>query len=170
MENDILFYEKQKFTQWWIWVIILGINGIMMYGIYYQVICGKPFGNHPMDNIGLLLMAIPMLLILVLFYVMKLETKIKSDGIYVRFFPFHIKFKHYPWQTISKAYVRTYSPIAEYGGWGLRLGLFGKGMAYNVSGNVGVQLEFANNKKLLIGTHKPDEITIAIEENFKNSK
>ncbi|MBX2959059.1 MAG: hypothetical protein KF732_03800 [Flavobacteriales bacterium] len=56
-------------------------------------------------------------------------------------------------------YVRQYSPLTEYGGWGIRLGLFGKGTAYNVSGNKGLQLEFTNNKKLLIGTNKPNELT-----------
>ena len=58
-----------------------------------------------------------------------------------------------------KSYVRQYSPIIEYGGWGLRFGIFGKGTAFNVSGNKGLQLEFINNKKLLIGTNKPDALT-----------
>lgn len=61
-------------------------------------------------------------------YSFKLQTVIKTDGIYVRFFPIHIAFRKYSWDKLSKVYVRTYSPLAEYGGWGLRLGLFGKGM------------------------------------------
>ena len=51
--------------------------------------------------------------------------------------------------------------MLEYGGWGLRGGFFlnkGKGTAYNVSGNIGIQLEFVNGKKILIGTHKRDEV------------
>ena len=47
----------------------------------------------------------------------------------------------------------------EYGGWGLRLGLFGNGKAFNVSGDKGLQLEFTDNKKLLIGTNRPEELT-----------
>ena len=60
---------------------------------------------------------------------------------------------------MSKCYVREYSPIAEYGGWGLRGGFFGKGSALNVSGNKGLQLELKNNKKILIGTNKPKELS-----------
>ena len=60
---------------------------------------------------------------------------------------------------LTKSFVRQYSPLTEYGGWGLRLGLFGKGTAYNVSGNKGLQLEFTDKKKLLIGTNKPDELS-----------
>jgi hypothetical protein len=49
--------------------------------------------------------------------------------------------------------------LTEYGGWGLRLGILGKGTAFNVSGDKGLQLEFIDNKKLLIGTKKPEELT-----------
>jgi hypothetical protein len=31
-------------------------------------------------------------------------------------------------------------------------------MAYNISGDKGLQLEFTDNKKLLIGTNKPEEL------------
>ncbi|MDQ1088364.1 hypothetical protein [Siphonobacter sp. SORGH_AS_1065] len=54
--------------------------------------------------------------------------------------------------------------MTEYGGWGLRLGLFGKGIAFNVSGNKGLQLEFIDHKKLLIGTNKPEELTKVLSE------
>lgn len=86
----------------------------------------------------------------------KLETQIKKDGVYVRFYPAHRKFKYYPWSEISKAYVRQYSPLGEYGGWGLKG--FSDNKALNISGKTGFQLELKNGKKLLIGTQKPEEI------------
>ena len=102
------------------------------------------------------------LLLSLLFFSFNLITIVKPDGIYVRFFPFHLSFRRYTWDMISKVYVRHYSPIGEYGGWGIRLGLFGKCKAYNVSGNKGLQIEFTNNKKLLIGTKKPDELATVL--------
>jgi len=54
--------------------------------------------------------------------------------------------------------LRGYSPISEYGGWGMRYSLSGKGRALNVSGRTGVQLVFKDGKKLLIGTQKADDI------------
>lgn len=60
----------------------------------------------------------------------------------------------------SKAYVRTYDALSEYGGWGLKGGALwnnSKGKAINVSGNIGIQLELKNGKKLLIGTQKKKE-------------
>ena len=61
---------------------------------------------------------------------------------------------------IAKAYVRTYSPLGEYGGWGLRYSLSGNGMAYNVSGNKGLQLELSNGKKVLFSTNKLEELEL----------
>lgn len=87
---------------------------------------------------------------------MRLKNQIRKDGVYVKFFPFHLSFKVYKWDKVSKLFVRQYDPISEYGGWGLRIGRNGK--AFNVSGNKGLQLEFHDNKKLLIGTNKPEEL------------
>jgi len=159
MVNEVLFTERQRFKQWWLWLILLGVNGLSIFGVFKQVIGGQQFGDKPMSNAGLLITTGLTILLTLLFVNFRLDTAIKKDGIYVRFFPFQIKFKHYTWSSLTKAFVRQYSPLTEYGGWGLRLGLFGKGTAYNVSGDKGLQLEFTDNKKLLIGTNKPEELT-----------
>ena len=70
----------------------------------------------------------------------------------------NLKFKFYDWKNISKSYIRQYQPIIEYGGWGIRIGLFGKGRAFNVRGNKGLQLEFKDNNKLLIGSNNSEEL------------
>lgn len=164
MNNDILFTERQQFRQWWIWLILLGVNGMLLYGAFQQGFAGRQFGDTPISNAGLLFIVGLTLLLTVLFFILRLDTQIKKNGIYVRFFPFHISFKEYPWDNISKSFVRQYNPIGEYGGWGLRLGLFGKGKAYNVSGNKGLQIVFTDNRKVLIGTGKPDELRDALKK------
>jgi len=166
MNNTILFSEKQRFNQWWLWVILLGINGLIGYGVLSQVVLGKPFGEKPAGNVELVLIFLLTLVIMFFFVLLRLETMIRSDGIYVRFFPFHISFKYFPWDRIRKSYVRKYSPIMEYGGWGLR-GI-GKNKALNVSGNQGLQLELDENRKLLIGTRKPEEISRILQTTRHN--
>jgi hypothetical protein len=164
MSNKVLFSEKQQFNQWWLWLILLGVNGLFLFGVFKQVLLGQQFGDRPMSDSMLIITAVLMLILSLFFFCFRLDTEIKSDGIYVRFFPFLLSFKHYPWGKLSKIYVRAYSPITEYGGWGFRLGLFGKGRAYNVSGNKGLQLEFTDNTLLLIGTNKPNELTEALRK------
>ena len=104
------------------------------------------------------------------FLVQRLETEITTEGVKVRFFPIHRTFRTYKWEDISNAFVRKYSPIMEFGGWGIRFGNRRNGSAYNVSGNQGLQLEFKKGKKLLIGTQNPYEIERALKkiEQIKN--
>ena len=150
MEEHPQFYEIQRFRQWWLWMIITLILGFSVYNaLENQAFFSKP---ELISSI-----AVP-ILILFLFFIIKLETKIDVLGIRVRLFPFHFQFKYFPWKNIQKAYIREYSPMMDYGGWGLRLGTFGRGKAYSVSGDLGLQLVFKNEKKLLVGTQKADEL------------
>ena len=57
-------------------------------------------------------------------------------------------------------FARPYSPIGDYGGWGLR-GLAGN-KAYNVWGSEGLQLVFKSGNRLLLGTQHPAELREAL--------
>ncbi|MDF3077314.1 MAG: hypothetical protein K0S09_1203 [Sphingobacteriaceae bacterium] len=159
MDNEeVYFREKQSFNQWWLYAIVLGVDLLIFNRLYHQYRLEENLPTSP----ELYISAAIVLLVTWLIFSSKLETIIKADGIYAKFFPFHWSWRHYKWPDISKCYVRKYSPIAEYGGWGLRLGMLGKGRAFNVSGDKGLQLELSNGKRLLIGTQMPDELTSAL--------
>lgn len=159
MENKLEFTEKQRFTQWWLWLLL---SAVMVYTIY-NFVEDRQYFSTPELAISFL---IP-ILVIILFLVIRLETKIDEQGISVRFFPFQITFRYYPWRNIKKAYVRKYSPLTEYGGWGMRQGLFGKGKAYNVKGNKGLQIILNDEKKVLIGTQKQNELKLYLENSKK---
>jgi len=170
-EKDVLFYEKQRFTQVWLWVIIIGVFtfmiGLLLFGMYKQIIEGEQFGTKPMSDMGLVITTVLTVLmaglISWLFYRVKLFTIVKNDGIYVRFYPFHGKFKSYKWEEIDKLFIRKYRPLLEYGGWGLRYGFKG-GKAFNVSGDMGLQVVSVSGKKILIGTNKPSQLEEVLAE------
>ena len=166
MNKEISFSETQRFKQWWLWVILIGVNALMFYGLITQVVNGNTFGNNPATNNQLLIGTGVSLVITFFILSFQLETQIKKNGIYVRLFPLQISYRFFSWNSLLKCYVKKYNPIKEYGGWGLRFGLFGKGTAYNISGDEGLQLEFTNGKKLLIGTQKPEELSEAINKHF----
>lgn len=48
----IMFREEQKFTQWWLWVILIGVGIFPVFGIYKQLILGEKFGDKPMSDPG----------------------------------------------------------------------------------------------------------------------
>ena len=104
------------------------------------------------------------ILLPLLFWQMKLTMRITQEGIYVRFFPFHFKEKFFDWDSISASYERTYNPLMEYGGWGIKYSFKGNGLVYNTSGNVGLQLNFKDGEPVLIGTQKGEEIKAKLVE------
>lgn len=158
------FSETQKFRQWWLWLLFGGIGLMLAYGMYQQLYLHQPFGDHPSSDLGLVSTFGLILLVMLLFLYLRLDTKVDSTGVSYRFFPFQLDYKIIAWNEIEKAYVRKYNPILDYGGWGLRIGLFGKGRAYNVSGNMGLQLELKNGKKFLLGTQRPEEMEKVLKD------
>src|SRR5690606_7151954 len=92
---------------------------------------------------------------------MHLRTEVRADRICIRFFPIHLRYRCWSWEEIASIDVREYSPLREYGGWGIRLGA--KGWAYNVSGRIGVQLILKSGKRILIGTQEPDAFLAAVQ-------
>lgn len=146
-----LYRERQRYNQWWLWMIIIAVN-VMSIAVTWKSIVG-----HPSNYIHLIPIVFSVL-ILVFFFLINLETRISEEGIAVRFFPFHLSFISIHWKDVVSAELRTYSPLGEYGGWGIRYGFSGAGKAYNVSGNKGIQLLLKDGSKLLIGTNKAEEV------------
>lgn len=162
--QDIYFSETQRFNQWWIALILIGVNSIFLFGVYWQVVAGHTFGDNPMSDTGILISTGILLLLTAGFYAMRMDTVVDRDGIAVRFVPFHMQYKRLAWSDLAKAEVRTYNAFGEYGGWGLRLGGRNAGNAYCVRGNKGLQLTLANGKKLLIGTQQPEAVEAAVRK------
>lgn len=162
------FREVQRFTQRWLWVIlILTILALVMtfsYGFIEQIVLGKPWGDRPMSDTALILVASCIILLsggmVYLFYTLRLITEVRTDGLYIRFYPIYSK--NIPYNTIRYCETRTYQPLAEYGGWGIKYGR--SGWAYNIIGNRGVQLVLDDGKRILIGSQQANELESAIKE------
>ena len=91
----------------------------------------------------------------------KMTTVVDAAGVHVRYFPFLRK--TFAPADIAAAVARTYDPM-EYGGWGVR-GFPGRyGWAYIVRGNRGVELEFRNGNRLMLGSQRPEDLARAITE------
>ncbi len=163
-----VFNETQRFNQWWLKLIHIASIIFLCYSLYHWYFANKAVGNvDPNDSIGQLIVIVSILPILMLFYFLKLRTEIDESGIQYQFLPFHFSAKKIAWTDIQNCYVRTYNPIMEYGGWGYRTS-FGKGRAFNVKGNKGIQIELKSGKKILIGTQKQEQakkvITLYLKE------
>lgn len=163
-----VFKENQKFTKTWVLPLII----ISLFVPF--ILIGKEWADKEDTSIveNLDLLATIGILIVCSFpiFLMNLKTRIDGYGVHYQFYPFHLSFRKISWQEINTIYVRKYDAISEYGGWGLKGGFFWKknGIAYNVSGNVGIQIKLKSGKNILIGTKLKDKASQSIEYNFKH--
>jgi len=162
-----LFEESQRMPRGWFWlVVVLGCGELALfgYGLYHQLVLRRPWGNHPLSNQGLEALFVSVAAGFAggawLIHSSRLTVRVFPGLVDVNFFP--LRHRRIPAAEITSAEPREYSALAEYGGWGIHFSLSGRGWAYNVRGNSGVQLVFRNGKQLLIGTEQPDELAIAI--------
>ena len=160
------FNEVQKFRQPWMMAVIFSPFIIWIFVLVKTMSSTEKTDSE--SAIAVILAGLIMAGLTFLLFKVKLETGIRKEGIYYRFFPFHFRKKLISKAEIRSFEVRQYKPITEYGGWGIRPGIRGRGRAYNVSGNMGLQLYLTNGKKLLIGTQKPSEIGKAMEAMMAN--
>ena len=145
MEGEPHFREVQRFRQLWIWVLLGGVSLLMI-----------AFG--PISWGGLVVVgAVAMLL-----YSLRLETEVRADGIYLKMWPLHRSVRRIPWSEIERYESTQYSPLQEFGGWGIRW-TPGK-LAYNVSGDRGIRIERTTGRVVLVGSQRPEELVRSIDE------
>lgn len=146
-----LFTEKQRFNQWWLWVLLI-ISSVAPVIILY-----KKFTSSTSTS-GSLSALIILLLVIVLFVVLKMKTTITQKNIQLVYFPF-------VWKTINIDDIASLEVInyGFVGGWGIRLGTK-YGTVYNTRGNKGLYIKLKNGKQLVIGTQKPQELEKVVEQ------
>jgi hypothetical protein len=144
----VRFQERQRFRQVWLWVLMVGVLAVSAIPMIARPSAGS-FTS----------LAFTALVVGLLAYA-HLDVIVDEEQILVRFRPFHLRGRRIPLEQVAEAYARTYSPINEYGGWGIRL--CGDSMAYNAYGNEGVQLVLTDGRRILIGSQKSQELAAAL--------
>lgn len=162
-----LFEEKQRYTQWWLWVIIVvtavAIVGMFSNAMYVQLVLGRPWGDKPMSDDALLafsmLMISMMVLMLIIFFTSVLEIAVDKTGLSYRYFPLIRK-----WKQIERSSIQSFE-VREYylKGYGINRDLQGN-RRINVKGNKGIELKLIDGTKLLLGTQRPEEFMHALKK------
>ena len=158
-----IYTEKQRFRQWWVWVLTLIGALVLAWVIFQQLVMDSSLGSNPTPDYVLVILGVivggglPLLM-----YSTGLDTEVRDCGVCIRFRPLHRKWIVFGFNSIQKAEADTYSPLKDYGGWGIRYGRRGK--AYSVSGNKGVLLTFKDRKNVLIGSKNHEALSLLINE------
>lgn len=156
-----LFHETQRFRQPWLFAIIGAIVVGAWLAFIQQIVRGKPFGNDPAPDWAVVMMtALLGVGLPAATSWLQMETEVYPDRVEIHMKP--LSNRVIPSGEIAGVAARTYRPIREYGGWGIR-GI-GSNRAYNTSGDQGVQLVLTNGNRILIGTQQPDALAAAISQ------
>ena len=147
------FEEHQRFRQPWLWAILLGACVVSAAAAIVAIRDGR---GSPWAALFVLLPAS----LAWLLYRLDMAVRVDGQALSIGFLP--LWRTRIPLADIASCEPRTYRPILEYGGWGVRYSPFGRGWAYNVSGNHGVQLVLAHGRRVLVGSQRPEELAGAI--------
>lgn len=158
--NLVLFRETQRFRQWWVWLLVLGIAALQWWGFFQQIVLGQPWGNNPAPNWMMWLfwvlfgIGLPLL-----FLALRLNVEVTPEHIAIGYRP--LTKRVIPLTQVERVEARTYKALRDYGGYGLRG--TPRNTAYNVSGNQGVALTLSDGRQVLIGSQRPSELALAID-------
>ena len=162
-EEAPLFRERQRFTQPWLWALLLVIAGVAWWGAVQQLYLGVPFGNRPAPDWAMALITLVFGVLFPLFFAaLHLTLEVRADEIAYRFFPFHLSFRAIPATEVGRMEACTYHPLTEFGGWGIRWGA-GGWRAYTTGGDRGVRVYLRDGRKILFGSQNPEGFVAAVQ-------
>lgn len=154
------YREEQRMTQWWLWLLIFFITATLWWSFVQQIVFGEPFGNKPgpdwMVWLFTLLFGIGLPYLL---YSIRLIVTVTPDDVQITFTPVYRR--TIPLTDIVACRARRYKPLQEYGGWGIK-GWSKAKIAYNISGDQGVELDLTSGQQVMLGSQDIDGLAAAI--------
>ncbi|HVN04471.1 MAG TPA: DUF6141 family protein [Bryobacteraceae bacterium] len=148
------FREEQRFE--WFWSVIFFVPALIVgYGVYRQEVLHQPFLSG-----ALLWPALAVCLVVAVWLLkMKLVTEVRDEGLYIDFIWLWPE-RTIPWDQIRSVETRTYRPVRDFGGWGVRWAA--RGIVYHARGKRGVRLLLASGERVLVGSQQPADLAQAI--------
>jgi hypothetical protein len=146
-----LFYENQKLSSWRIWLGLGVVNLILWAGLVQQIILKQPFGSNPLPNEALIALSVIVLLISAGYFLLKMQTLVDEEGIYVSLNPFGNNYIYFNeismFEKVACADIRN----------GIRAhAKYGK--TYCMDNKHGVQINLKSGRAYLIGSNRTDEL------------
>lgn len=162
-----LFEEDQRFRQPWLILVVVFVCAIVFTSVFLSLQSLTPASLGTIRVAGMISGIVATALVVITLLVSRLRVRVDHQSLDISFRPFvHRRIRL---QDIAEFEPRTYRPLVDASGWGVHYSFTGKGWAYNVSGDRGVQIRLKNGAWLLIGSQKPDELAQALAEAQRES-
>jgi hypothetical protein len=99
----------------------------------------------------------------------QLRTRVMSDRLDIRWGYLEVIKKSIPLHDVKTADAVSYSPIGEFGGWGIRMG-GKKKRAWTISGNRALLLHLKDGTRFYLGSEKPERLLQWVSSATKRSQ
>src|SRR5699024_6400898 len=128
-----------------------------------QIIFGVPMGDNPAPNLLLVIfwLAFGIVFPVFMLWMCRLIIEVRSNGVYIRFAPFHKSYKSFLFKDIISYKPIVYNSLRRFGGWEIRFNDKGE-TAYNISCKQGVELQLRNNT-VVVSTKDSNELKKAMD-------
>lgn len=157
-----MFQETQRFDQWWLRLLFLGLNVLFAFGTW-QRMPGTGHESNDLPPVAVVVLWLVVAALTLAFFRTRLYTRVDATGVHVRFAPWQRKGQHIPWAEIQGYRVRRYRPLVDLGGWGWRRSLNGRLEGYTTRGDQALELDLGQRRSLLIGTRRPEELAAVLQ-------
>ncbi|MFC1660253.1 hypothetical protein ACFL3S_02145 [Gemmatimonadota bacterium] len=87
----------------------------------------------------------------------QLRARVNSEGVEVAWGLAELVRKRIPFEEVEEVEAVTYSPLGEFGGWGIRMGGHKK-KAWNIRGNRAVLLHLTDGTRFYLGSDRPERM------------
>ena len=146
------FHEEQRFGPW-VWAVLVIV------AVPVTIAALGLAGRDPAALAAILVGPLVVAGVTALLAMAKLVTDVDERGIHVSF---HLLWpaRHIPFDDVQRAHAMEYSPLWDYGGWGVRLSW--RGWAFNTGGAEGVLVETKSGKRIMIGSRRAKDLEEAI--------
>lgn len=154
--------EERTSWAWWVHLLFLGIFwGVPLLTVLPEVV---GWGKGEMGPVVAMVVLISLALLPVLIYTFlgQLRVRVTDDGVEAAWGFAETFKKRFPYGDIVKAEAATYSPMREFGGWGIRFGL-GNKKAWTTRGNRALVLHLKDGARFYLSSEKPERLVMAIQ-------
>lgn len=150
-----MYTEDQMLPAWLMVAVVLIAAGVFIGPLFFSWHAGRL-------NPGMLWVLIGPLAISLLLVCLRLQTHLDDDKITARIWPFSsVQLKFTDIRNVEEI---EYSPMADFGGWGIRYGLGGK--IYSMRGSKAVKIILSSGKIVYLGTQEPRKLSADIRANL----
>ncbi|MFC1574792.1 hypothetical protein ACFL3Z_01805 [Gemmatimonadota bacterium] len=170
MRTEVLFEERGSWA-WWVHLLIWFCCAVCFFSVQGSV-SGALRGEADAMPLGTAILIICLgLAFPLLFYSLmgQLRTRVTEEGVLVVWGMAEVIKKRVPFEEIEGVEAVTYSPLGEFGGWGIRMGSKKK-RAWTVSGNQAVRLDLREGIKLYVGSQHPARLGERIRSGWSTFK